>query len=274
MPGEDLESALTAAAAVAQNHVGTVLTNLGERVTSPAEAAAVEQQYRDVVTAIGARHLPAHISVKLTHLGLGLDRDACTRRVAALAEVAASSGSFLWIDMEESEYVNVTLEIFKQVRATQRGVGVCLQAYLHRTPGDLQALASLSPAIRLVKGAYREPPTVAMPVKRDVDAAYAALAERLLAQQVAGGAPPAFGTHDLRLIDQVRARATALGVAPGGYEVHMLYGIKTAELQQFTNAGVSTRVLISYGTHWFPWYMRRLAERPANVWFVVRNLVP
>ena len=113
-----------------------------------------------------------------------------------------------------------------------------------------------------------------MPVKRDVDAAYAALGEVLLAERAAGGAAPAFGTHDLRLIEQLRARATALGVQPGGYEVHMLYGIKTAELQRLTNAGVSTRVLISYGTHWFPWYMRRLAERPANVWFVVRNLMP
>ena len=126
MPGEDLESALAAAATLAQKRMGTVLTNLGERVASPAEAAAVEQQYRDVATAVGARHLPAHVSVKLTHLGLSLDRDACTRRVTALAEVAARSGSFLWIDMEESEYVNVTLDIFKQVRATQSGIGVCL----------------------------------------------------------------------------------------------------------------------------------------------------
>jgi proline dehydrogenase len=274
MPGEDLESALAATAALAQKRIGTVLTNLGERVANPAEAAAVAQHYRDVATAVGARHLPAHISVKLTHLGLSLDREACTRSVTALAEAAAAAGSFLWIDMEESEYVDATLETFRRVRATQRGVGVCLQAYLHRTPADLQALAPLSPAIRLVKGAYREPPSVALPVKRDVDAAYAALAERLLAQRAAGGPPPAFGTHDLRLIQQIRERANALGVQPNGYEVHMLYGIKSAELQELANAGVATRVLISYGTHWFPWYMRRLAERPANVWFVVRNLVP
>jgi proline dehydrogenase len=274
MPGEDLESALTAAGALALNHVGTVLTELGERVTSAPEAAAVEQHYREVATAIGARRLPAHISVKLTHLGLSIDQEACIRSVAALAEAAAKAGSFLWIDMEESEYVDTTLQVFRRVRATQTGVGVCLQAYLIRTPADLQALAPLAPAIRLVKGAYREPPSIALPIKRDVDAAYAALAERLLAMRAAGGPAPAFGTHDLRLIDQIRARAIALGVQPGGYEVHMLYGIKSAELQQLANAGVAARVLISYGTHWFPWYMRRLAERPANVWFVVRNLVP
>lgn len=274
MPGEDLESALQAAAGLALNHVGTVLTNLGERVATPAEAAAVEQHYREVAVAIGARRLPAQISVKLTHLGLSLDRDACIRSVAALAEAAAKSGSFLWIDMEESEYVDATLEVFRRVRATQTGVGLCLQAYLYRTPADLEALAALSPAIRLVKGAYREPPTVALPVKRDVDAAYAALAERLLTLRSAGGPPPAFGTHDLSLIETMRTRATALGVSAGGYEIHMLYGIKSGELQRLANAGVATRVLISYGTHWFPWYMRRLAERPANVWFVVRNLVP
>jgi len=274
MPGEDLEAALDAAAVLAQSRIGTVLTNLGERVTSLPEAAAVEQHYRDVSAAIRARGLPAHISVKLTHLGLSLDLAACTRSVNALAGAAAAAGSFLWIDMEESEYVDATLEVFRQVRAGHSAVGICLQAYLHRTPADVDALAPSSSAIRLVKGAYREPPSVALANKGDVDAAFIALGERLLAQRAAGGPVPAFGTHDLRIIEQVRARAAALGVGSGGFEVHMLYGIKSADARRLTAAGVSTRVLISYGTHWFPWYMRRLAERPANVWFVVRNLVP
>jgi proline dehydrogenase len=274
MPGEDLASALDAAATLADSGIGTVLTNLGERVTSRSEADAVEQHYRDAATAVRDRKLPTHISVKLTHLGLDLDRAACVQRVDALATAATAAGSFLWIDMEESEYVDATLDVFRQVRATHPAVGICLQAYLHRTPGDLDALATLSPAIRLVKGAYREPASVAFPNKADVDAAYIALGERLLIQRSTGGPAPAFGTHDLRIIEQLRARAAALGVAAGGFEIHMLYGIKSAELRRFTGAGVTCRVLISYGTHWFPWYMRRLAERPANVWFVVRNLVP
>lgn len=272
MPGEDLESALGAAALLARSGIGTVLTNLGERVTTVGEATAVEQHYREVEAAIHARGLPTQISVKLTHLGLTLDREACTQSVLRLAAAAAEVGSFLWIDMEESEYVDATLDVFRRARAAHPDVGVCLQAYLRRTPADIDALSATSAAIRLVKGAYREPPTTAFPAKRDVDAAYVALARRLLEQRAAGGAAPAFGTHDLHIVDEVRARATALGLASGDYEVHMLYGIKSAELQRLTQAGVSARVLISYGTHWFPWYMRRLAERPANVWFVVRNL--
>jgi proline dehydrogenase len=274
MPGEDLEAALTAAATLGQSHIGTVLTNLGERVTNPAEAAAVEQRYRDVAAAIQTRRLPTHISVKLTHLGLDLDRAACVQRAIDIAAAATAAGSFFWIDMEESQYVDVTLDVFRQLRAAQKNVGLCLQAYLYSTPADLEALAPLSPAIRLVKGAYREPPSVALPDKRDVDAAYVALSDRLLQLRAAGGPVPAFGTHDLRVIEQVRARAAALGVGSGGFEVQMLYGIKSADLRRLVAAGVAARVLISYGTHWFPWYMRRLAERPANVWFVVRNLVP
>jgi proline dehydrogenase len=272
MPGEELEAALRAAATLAQSRIGTVLTNLGERVTSSAEATAVEEHYRTVVGAIRTRGLPAHVSVKLTHLGLTLDPEACARNVDALAGAAAAAGSFLWIDMEESEYVDATLALFRRVRAAHAEVGVCLQAYLHRTPADLDALAPLSAAIRLVKGAYREPPSVALPKKADVDAAYAMLSERLLAQRAAGGPAPAFGTHDLKLVEHVRARAAALGIPANGFEIHMLYGIKSAELRRLAHAGAATRVLISYGTHWFPWYMRRLAERPANVWFVVRNI--
>ena len=274
MPGEDLDSALKAAGALAQDHIGTVLTSLGERVVNAQEANAVEQHYRDVAAAIRARSLPAHVSVKLTHLGLDLDPAACGRRVEGLADAASAGGSFLWIDMEESEYVDRTLEIYRQVRAKQPAVGVCLQAYLRRTPSDLDALARLGAAIRLVKGAYREPPTVALPSKRDVDSAYVAQAQRLLELRAAGGLAPAFGTHDLRIIEEVRARAAALGLRAVGFEVHMLYGIKAGELRRLAGAGVTCRVLISYGTHWFPWYMRRLAERPANVWFVVRNLIP
>ena len=273
MPGEDLDAALAAAAELARDGIGGVLTQLGEQVMSRDEAAGVRDHYLRVLEEIRQRQLPTEISVKLTHLGLDLNPRACLQDLLALAARAAAAGSFLWIDMEESRYVDATLELFQAVRAAHTGVGVCLQAYLRRTPADLEALLPLAPAIRLVKGAYNEAPDVALPKKRDVDAAYAVLAGQLLERAAQGEARAVFGTHDVGLIARLRERALAVGAAPGAYEVHMLYGIRAAEQRALQNEGVPVRVLISYGTHWFPWYMRRLAERPANVWFVVRNLV-
>src|SRR6266581_2110864 len=232
MPGEDLDAALAAAAELVRDGIGSVLTQLG----------------------------------------VDLNPRACLQDLLALAARAAAAGSFLWIDMEESRYVDATLELFQAVRAAHTGVGVCLQAYLRRTPADLEALLPLAPAIRLVKGAYNEAPDVALPKKRDVDAAYAVLAGELLKRAAQGDARAVFGTHDVGLIARLRERALAVGAAPGAYEVHMLYGIRAAEQRALQSEGVPVRVLISYGTHWFPWYMRRLAERPANVWFVVRHL--
>jgi proline dehydrogenase len=272
MPGEDLDAALAAAAQLAQAGCGSVLTQLGEQVTARGEAAAVRDHYLEVLDRIQRQRLPTEISVKLTHLGLEANPKACLQDSLALAARAGEVQSFLWIDMEESRYVDATLELFQAVRAAHADVGVCLQAYLRRTPTDLEALLPLAPAIRLVKGAYNEPPEIAFPRKRDVDAAYVTLAGSLLEGAARAGARPVFGTHDLALIERVRDRALAAGVAPGAYEVHMLYGIRTAAQRALVQDGVPVRVLISYGTHWFPWYMRRLAERPANMWFVARHL--
>ena len=274
MPGEDLGSALQAAAQLAPLGIGAVLTNLGEGVTSPEDADAARDHYLGAFEEIRSRALPAHVSVKLTHLGLDVDREACTNRVLTLARRAGEVSSFLWIDMEESSRVDATLEILRRARAAQRNVGVCLQSYLRRTSADLDSLLPLEPAIRLVKGAYREPPDVAFPDKRSTDAAYMSLADRLLDRARHGGALPVFGTHDLRLVDEIRRRAQMLGVDRRAYEFHLLYGIKSSEQRALAADGAMVRVLISYGENWFPWYMRRLAERPANVWFVMRNLVP
>ena len=273
LPGEHVGAALDTAAALARDGIGSVLTQLGEQVTNRDEAAGVRDQYLRLFDEIRSRDLPAEISVKLTHLGLDVNPKACLQDLLALAARAAAAKSFLWIDMEESRYVDATLELYRAVRAARPDVGVCLQAYLRRTPADLEGLLSLAPAIRVVKGAYNEPPDVAFPKKRDVDAAYAVLAGRLLERVAAGGARVVLGTHDLDLIERLRARALALGVTGGGYEVHMLYGIRAAAQRALAQQGVPVRVLISYGTHWFPWYMRRLAERPANVWFVMRHLL-
>ncbi len=271
LPGEDLGAALDAAAEFARAGLGSVLTQLGEQVGNRAEAVAVRDHYLGVLAAVRQRRLPSEVSVKLTHLGLEVDRGACEQALSALAARAADCGSLLWIDMEESRYVDVTLELFRRTRAERNNVGVCLQAYLRRTPDDLVGLLPLGPAIRLVKGAYNEPPSIAFPRKRDVDGCYAMLADRLLQEATRGRGRPVFGTHDVRL--GIREQARRHGTPASAYEIHMLYGIKAAVQRALAAEGCTVRVLISYGSAWFAWYMRRLAERPANVWFVVRNLV-
>ncbi len=273
MPGEELSAALDAAGQLAGAGLSTVLTQLGENLTSRADAEAVRDHYLGVLRELRRRSLPTHISVKLTQLGLDVDRGGCERALDALAAAAAETGSFLWIDMEDSHYTDETLELFRGVRAHHAGVGLCLQAYLRRTAADLDALLPLAPAIRLVKGAYAEPADIAFPRKADVDASYLALGERLLEHAARGAARPVFGTHDTRLIARLRERAAALAVAPGRCEFHLLYGIRDAEQRRLAAQGETVRVLISYGTAWFAWYMRRLAERPANVWFVLKNIL-
>lgn len=272
MPGEDVESAYAAARELGDGGLGTVFTNLGERTTTAEQAAAVHAHYRDVIDAIGRLALPAHVSVKLTHLGLAVDRDACLAAVVDLAKRAESIGSMLWVDMEESEYVDATLTLYREARLASPRVGVCLQAYLRRTPADLDTLLALDPAIRLVKGAYREPKEIAFEKKRETDAAYLELAERLLDTAAARRAFAVFGTHDIALLSRIGEAAATRNVSREAWEVHMLYGIRTGDQRALASRGVAVRVLISYGENWFPWYMRRLAERPANVWFVVKNL--
>ena len=272
MPGEDVGSALDAASTFAASGIGSVVTALGERVATRAEAEAVRNQYLEVFNAIRNRGLPTHVSVKLTHLGLDIDRALCAESVEAMATRAADTGTMLWIDMEESHYVDATLEVYREARRSHANTGVCLQAYLRRTPDDLESLLGIGGSIRLVKGAYAEPPEIAFAKKAETDAAYFEIALRMLAAATPQQ-PQVFGTHDLTLVDRIRAQATAKGLPKGAWEVHMLYGIKATAQRALATTGVSVRVLISYGAHWFPWYVRRLAERPANVWFVVRSLV-
>lgn len=273
MPGESLDAALGAAGRFTAAGIGAVFTRLGENVSTLEEAAAVRDHYLDVLGKVSTLPVPGEISVKLTQLGLDVDREWCEHALGELVSRAGERGGFVWIDMEDSHYTAVTLDAYRRARATSSSVGVCLQAYLRRTPGDLESLLPLSPAIRLVKGAYAEPPAAAYPHKRDVDAAYAALAGRLLEAAGRGSVRPVFGTHDMRLIARIRERARDLGTPPRRHEFHQLYGIGEHEQRSLAGAGETVRVLISYGAAWFAWYMRRLAERPANVWFVLRNLV-
>jgi proline dehydrogenase len=272
MPGEDLEHALGAAADLGQRGASAVLTQLGENLASEGEADAVRDHYLGVLDLIARRALPALISVKPTQLGLDFDAAGCVARIAALVDRAG--GQRVWIDMEDSSYVDRTLDLFRQLRAAHENLGLCLQAYLRRTAADLNDLLPLNPAIRLVKGAYAESPDQAFPAKRDTDANFRALAATLIDHAAkAGGTPPVFGTHDGALVTELLGRATAAGLDRRACEVHMLYGIRTADQDRLVQEGYALRVLISYGGAWFRWYMRRLAERPANVWFVVRSVV-
>jgi len=270
MPGETLEDALRATQELQLKGMSTVLTQLGENVADAGEADAVQRHYLDVLEQAAARGLDAQISVKPTQLGLDLDPQLCRAHLAALLKRAEERRNFVWIDMEGSDYVDATLDLFRGARAVSSRIGVCLQAYLRRTPADLEGLLPLRPALRLVKGAYQEPADRAFPRKEDVDAAYLELATRILGQP---GGPEmlAIGTHDPRLIERLRAVAKERGVPRAAYEFEMLYGIQRALQARLVEGGDRLRVLISYGSYWFPWYMRRLAERPANVGFVVRN---
>jgi proline dehydrogenase len=273
MPGERLEDAMTAAAAQQRQGIGTIFTKLGENVTRAEEAEEVTRHYLGVLDAVQAAGLRAEISVKPTQLGLDLDREMCFTNLHRLVERAEARGNFVWIDMESSPYVDPTLDLFRRARTGSPRVGVALQAYLYRTAQDVESLVPLGAAIRLVKGAYLEPASVAYPKKADVDENFYRLACRLLAAdaQRAGGRLH-IATHDPVLAGRLAAFVDAQRVPREAYEYAMLYGIQRSLQQRLVADGRSLRVLIAYGEYWFPWYMRRLAERPANVWFVVKNI--
>jgi proline dehydrogenase len=273
IPGETLDAALTAAAALSRNGIATLVTHLGENITDAAEARKEALHYGEVLGRIREAGLPTELSIKLTQLGLDLGATRCYDNLERIIEKAGSS-STVWIDMEASAYVDITLELYMRARTRHPNVGVCLQAYLYRTAKDLAALMPLGPSIRLVKGAYQEPASVAFPRKVDVDANYLAVARQLLGRQAQqAGLRAAFATHDSALIGQITSHAQAAGVAKTAYEFQMLYGIRRDEQLRLAREGCCSKVLITYGSAWFPWFMRRMAERPANMLFVLRNLV-
>ena len=272
MPGEDLEDALAAASELRQKSIGTVLTQLGENVTDASEASAVRNHYLHALKRAHELSLDAQVSVKLTHLGLDVDDELCFEHLCSIIE-GARKESIVWIDMESSCYVDRTLELYRRARQRYSNVGVCLQAYLYRTAADLASLLPLGPAIRLVKGAYNEPAERAFPRKKDVDASYFELANQLVgAPARQQGVRAAIATHDHRLISRITAFVESSGEPRNGFEFQMLYGIQVGEQLRLAHEGRRLRVLISYGSYWFPWFMRRLAERPANAAFVLRNL--
>ena len=271
MPGESAEDAFRAVRELQAKGIGAVLTALGENVADRAEAEAETSQYTDILGKIWVQRIPAEISVKLTHLGLDLDKEFCFANLSRLIAISPT-GKTVWIDMEQSSYVDATLEIYRRAREAGANVGVCLQSYLRRTEEDVRSLLPLGGAIRLVKGAYNETPEVAFPHKRDVDENYFRIAQTLLGEDARrAGLRAAIATHDTRIIARIQDWAAANGLAKNQLEFQMLYGIQRAEQLRLAAEGCRSIVLVAYGKYWFPWYMRRLAERPANVWFLARN---
>ena len=272
MPGENVVDALRAAQALKERSINTILTQLGENISLESEANAVKDHYLNVLDEVNNHGLDTYISVKLTQLGLDLDKEVCLRNITTIAGRAQTLNNMVWIDIEQSQYVDRTLHIFTSARKQYSNVGLCLQAYLYRTKNDLEDLLPRSPAIRLVKGAYKEPASIAFPKKADVDSNYFALAKMLLENVKSKGVYAGIATHDTVLHERIKKEAERLGLSKQGYEFQMLYGIKMQEQYRLASEGYRMRNLISYGSFWFPWYLRRLAERPANVWFVVKNM--
>ncbi len=246
------------------------LNCLGEKTTTREEAQAAAQVYHQMLQTIHAERLDCNISVKLTQLGIDLDEVLCESAMRDVLAAAQQRGNFVRIDMESSAYVDRTLDLYRRLRhAGYDNVGIVLQSYLRRTERDLESLLSLGPRIRLVKGAYAEPASIAYPRKADVDANFRRLSERLL-QSVP---LPAIATHDPRLIDDAKAYAHAHAINTDSFEFQMIYGVRRDLQERIVADGYRMRVYVPFGTQWFPYFMRRLAERPANIGFVLRNLL-
>jgi proline dehydrogenase len=272
MPGEDLEAAMKAAVEFKAHGIGSLLTRLGENVTNLSEAGEVVEHYESVFSRVAEAGLSAEISVKPTQLGLDIDAAAAYANLERLARAAAKAKSFLWIDMEGSAYTEATLDLYRRLRADHPRTGVALQAYLYRTVEDVAGLLPLKPAIRLVKGAYAEPSTIAFTAKKDVDANYLALCSLMLPQVKQGKLRLVLATHDVDLIARIARFAHALGMEGAQLEVAMLYGIRTDQQLRLAREGYVVKDLVSYGDAWYAWYVRRLAERPANVLFAARQI--
>jgi len=271
MPGEERGDALREAMRLRGDEIATTITLLGENLRSLEEADGVAEHYLDGLREIADLGLDTEISVKPTQLGLDFGVDEAKRR---LARLCAATETLVWVDMEGSALVDRTLDVYRSVKRDHANLGLCLQSYLRRTADDLADLLPLDPAIRLVKGAYNEPPAVAFPKKADVDRNFVVLTQTLLrARRNGGQGRPVVGTHDPVMVNEANRIAYELDLPKGKYEFAMLFGIRPAEQRRLVRAGHPVRVLISYGSAWFPWYMRRLAERPANLWFVAKQII-
>jgi proline dehydrogenase len=266
--GENIDDAITAILEL--NHAGMTATfdHLGESTTSRAEAESDVREYLRVLDRIEATGVNSNVSVKLTQLGLDIDEDYCLQNTRRIVEAAKRHGNFVRIDMEDSSKTDATLRVFKQLYCDYGNVGIVLQAYLYRAEKDIDDALAMGARIRLCKGAYKEPEEVAFPKKSDVDANFVRLMKKLLKSGVYHG----IATHDENMIAATREFAAGEGVSRDAFEFQMLYGIRRDLQSKLARDGYRLRIYVPYGEYWYPYFMRRLAERPANVWFVLKNL--
>jgi proline dehydrogenase len=268
--GESVEEAIDAARQIQANGRPVTLDYLGESVASIAGADAATRSYIRVLETIAAGGIERNVSLKLTQLGLTIDRATCVDNLRRILDVATANEFFVRIDMESSAFTSVTLEVFETMwQQGYRNVGVVLQSYLPRSEADADRMNALGARVRLVKGAYNEPKDAAYQSKADVDAAFIRIMKRLLAK----GTYPAIATHDLAMIDATRAFAAESGLGASGFELQMLYGIRRDLQKSLTRDGLRVRVYVPFGREWFPYFMRRLGERPANIGFVLRGIL-
>jgi proline dehydrogenase len=266
--GETLAEALAASRDLNTAGRSVSLNHLGENVSTAEEARAVRDSYIEMLRSLSDGGLDGNISIKLTQLGLNLGRDFCGQLVGEIASAAHGLGRGIEIDMEGSTYTAATLDLFEGARRKFDNVGLAIQAYLHRTAQDLERLARLRPKIRLVKGAYREPASAALQKKSEVDANYCILLDRLMH----GDFFPALATHDPAVLAFAKERIRARNLGAGSYEFQMIYGIRRDLQEQLRDEGHPLRIYVPFGSEWCPYFMRRLSERPANCWFVLRSL--
>jgi proline dehydrogenase len=268
--GENIDEAVAAIREINARGGSASFDHLNESVGSIAEAEAEVREYLDVLAQIDQTGINSNVSIKLTQFGLGMDPELAYRNARRVVEDAAGRGNFVRVDMEQSEVTQATIEIFKRLRAEfgLNEVGIVLQSYLYRTMDDARELLKIPARIRLCKGAYNEPAEVAYPDKKDVDDNYVRVMQLLLSSGTYHG----IATHDPKMIDATVDFAQREGVAKEAFEFQMLYGIRRDLQEQLARDGYGMRVYVPYGKHWYPYFMRRLAERPANIWFVLKNL--
>jgi proline dehydrogenase len=272
--GETLDEAIAAVRALNGQGLLATLDHLGENVSSETEARDATVEVLDLLEAIEASGIQSGVSVKLTQLGLELSPALAADNLQRIVARAAEAQRFVRIDMESAEYVQPTLDLFEELWAAHRNVGVVIQSYLRRSAGDVARLVHLGASVRLVKGAYDEPPDVAYPDKADTDASFIQIMEQLFSDEAqASGVFPAIATHDTRLIDEARDHALCRKVTQDRFEFQMLYGIRSGLQRQLAAEGHRVRAYVPYGEQWYPYFLRRLAERPANVHFLLRNLL-
>ena len=271
--GETLEEAVTASEELCAQGRRVSLNHLGENVSTETAAREVCAGYIGMLEEMHAKNLKGNISIKLTQLGLDIGKDFCRSLAREIAARASALGLTIEMDMEGSVYTDATLDIYENVQRDCGNVGLAIQAYLHRSEKDLLRLAPLKPKIRLVKGAYREPKNIAVQSKKDVDASYKHLTTLLLEGAAQAACFPAIASHDPFMVAHAQAEAARLKLPPDRYEFQMIYGIRRDLQNEVFDAGHGLQVYVPFGTDWCPYFMRRLSERPANCWFVLRSLI-